>query len=160
MKNISDWKLEEPEPKKLKGTLRLAVIVDPMASSISTTEEEIQTIVDQLEDATGINMKLVASGQGAQVIKGKKIDVVVIDYGGMSFGSGDTVKAQVDYVYHWAEDNPSSLMIIWTPFTANFYQEVVDEFGELNNAFVADGFEADLRAGEKIKEWFPEVGKS
>jgi len=154
MKKETDWKLKEPKPKKLKGSLRLAIIVDPMGWSQQGPDEEIEQMVETLEDVSRIKMNLIASGQGAQVIAGKNLDLVVIDYGGMGYGSGDTAKAQISYVYNWAEDHPKSLLMVWTPYTADIYKEVEEEFGELSNVFLAAGIDSDIQAGRKIKEWF------
>lgn len=65
-------------------------------------------------------------------------DIVVVDYGGMSImGAHDGALSCVRYILRWADNHPSSVIIIWTRFTQFLVDEVYDAAkGAPANVFV------------------------
>jgi len=58
-------------------------------------------------------------------------DIVLIDYGAMSImGAHDGALSNVRYVLKWAEDHPSSAVIVWTQFTQFLVDEVYQQFAK------------------------------
>jgi hypothetical protein len=114
--------------------IRLAIIVDPFG--VESIEEEVGNIRFAMENLE-LPVKLVTYGESPLILKEKEVDMVVVDYGGMSLmGGWDTAKANIGYVCQWAEDHPSKAVLIWTTYTALVYQDELEEqFGELKNIF-------------------------
>lgn len=115
---------------------RTICIFDPMSA-----DDETQNALDQLK-FSGINTELVAEGMGVHELNSRDgIDLVVFDYGGMSImGARDTSLAQTRAMYEWAENHPSSLVLIWSAYTADLYEEVTEEIKatELANVIFMD----------------------
>lgn len=134
--------------------LRLAVVVDPLGSWEMTPEEEVLHI-EEILNAVGVPVELIPQtfyGGYSEEIENTKVDILVIDYGGMTFGAMDTTIWQIRSACKWAQEHPSSLLIIWSSFTAEIYErELSEEFGKLTNFLphFTGMFNADF-----IKTWF------
>ncbi len=113
--------------------IRTGIINDPISSLGQTDQEERDTIARFLREE-GLDIDLVCEGNGMHVVQGKHLDLLIIDYGGMSYGAGDTAEWQVRAACEWAENHPGSLLVLWTDFTIRIYEwELKEQFGERDN---------------------------
>ena len=145
--------IKPPETEtEYKAKARFAVIVDDFGSIVETVDEQIQSIVEHF-NYIGIDVDLVYFGTNVHefISLGKKVDVIVIDYGGVSSATQNYMQAE--YVLRelcdYALDNPNTLLLIWTTFTRYAYEgELEDEFGELNNICIE--YSKSLSEGYKL----------
>jgi hypothetical protein len=50
-------------------------------------------------------------------------DVLIVDYGGLSFGAHDLAFSQVEYALRWAQEHEQGTLLIWSSHTAQLYRE-------------------------------------
>jgi len=83
-------------------------------------------------------------------------DILLIDYGGMSInGAPGAATSQIMQACEWAESHPGKLMVIFTAFTSEVYNdELKSEFGHLNNIVSLCEFPDYKEDFTKIKKWF------
>lgn len=113
-------------------TLHAGIIVDPLASGLADPEQEIQEIFEKLK-SWGLPVELKVSGHGMQLFK-ERLDILVIDYGGLSIGAGDTAAFQVREAVRWAQEHPGSVLTLWSKHTWRIYHyELEEEFPPLEN---------------------------
>jgi hypothetical protein len=133
--------------------IKCLIITDPMGQE---TSDEIIERISSGTDTPIENFVVLAHHQGV-IQKTKELaeraDVLIIDYGGMSWGATDMVVSQIRFVCEWAKEHPSKLAIIFTSFTAEIYaQALYDDFKECENIpyLYADAYSADR---EKVSAW-------
>lgn len=138
--------------KRIK--VRVGIVNDPVGALGQTPGEEAQDILLEME-GWDIEPVLITHGLGMHVIRDRNIDILVIDYGGMSYGAGDTAEWQVKEAITWAKDHPGKLLILWTDFTQRIYEcELKSIFGELDNVlyrFPGESFCEGIE--EKARMW-------
>jgi len=120
--------------------LHTFVIVDPVGSWL-TTAEEVEDIIKTLSN-WGLQTRLVGHDVDARALVNiypNDIDLLVLDYGGVSSGYGwDTVFANLSYLLNWVSDHPGKILLVWTGFTRSILES--DEFSafrELENVLFA-----------------------
>lgn len=115
-------------------SIKCLIITDPVGEESS---DEIIKSISSATDTPFENFVVLAHHHGVDRETkdiAERADVLIIDYGGMSWGATDAVVSQVRFVCEWAKEHPSKLAIIFTSFTAEIYaQELLDEFGECKN---------------------------
>ncbi len=128
-------------------SIRTALILDPMGG-----DDEADKIVEFLRDME-FDVEPVCQGMGMHEARNYvgQIDLLILDYGGMTIGARDTCKWQVREALMWAEQHPSSLVLIWTWFTAELYQEVINEFKPFANVLVRTNDDDSLI--DRAKKW-------
>ena len=140
--------------------IKIGIINDPLGSSGFTPEEEAEEIALTLR-SSGLASELVAHGNDLRAVQDKDIDVLIIDYGGMSvYGSFESAEYNIRRACEWAEEHPGKLMVIWTPFTARAYEgELQDRFGHLDNILMRYDSEHYYDHGfiERIAVWTGET---
>ena len=132
--------------------LRLAYICDDFGDE--------QTDAEKCSDEfrwSRMSNELVLAGNYLHQIDGRDIDILVIDYGGMSIsGAWEAAFQQVKAARRWAEEHPTSILLIYTQYTWHIYEEIQLEFGELPNVFFNIDF---INPFPKIREWLIANGK-
>jgi hypothetical protein len=122
-------------------------------------EETSAEIIEQIADWTRTPLEqfeVLCHAQGVteeveQVAD--KIDLFVIDYGGMMPGCADMVSSQIRFVCQWADNHPSKLALLLTMYTAEIYFDEFDEqFGQCKNivARYCDPYSGDR---DKVSAW-------
>jgi len=113
--------------------VKTGIVTDFMASSMATSEEERAEIVDILS-SWGLDLD-VRYSEDAIMEDMPRLDLLVIDYGGLSgMGSDGLVTAQVNEALFWAQEHPGALLIIWSSYTWRIYHyELEEQFGHLGN---------------------------
>lgn len=133
-------------------TLKTAILVDPMGSSMGTPEEEIEKHIETYSRAlTPLKLKTYNINHPLEIKLGTKL--VIYDFGGM-IGCNDLMEDNSRAVIMWAKDNPQSLVIVASSFTyqhgiAPEIRELGMEHYEIDN-IVAEDWEVD----DIIPDWF------
>jgi hypothetical protein len=117
--------------------IKTAIIIDSSYNN-DRNQSEIRGILATLADATELPLSLVASGTDTRILKEHDdLDLVVIDYGGLSTSYGaswERAEWEVRTVCEWAREHPGKLVVLWTAFTHRIYAEgLEDDFGGLDN---------------------------
>ena len=126
--------------------IKTAFLFDPM----DDMEEEAESATFFLEDEAGLEIKeVLRTTTIQQVIEYTgKIDLLIVDYGGLYYGAYDTAKSHIKYACKFAEDHPGCLMLIWSQFTYDIYQAELEEaFGHLTNIATKESYRT-------IMDWF------
>jgi hypothetical protein len=144
-----------------KGELRpiRAIIID---DDPRPDDKDPGAIVGWFE-VYGWKMEVVAHTRQVSRVQYIDADLLVIDYGGLSFGYGDgwtLAHYEVRRACEWAENHPGKLMVIWTAHTARLYSdELNDAFGHLDNIIVRyhdfgpRGDADEVAMWAKIEQW-------
>ena len=116
------------------------MILDPMGAAGQTPAEEAAAIEKQYESRFGIEIETkLAERFLAREIEGKSYELVVFDWGGLSIGN-DLMAHQLHGLVRWAEDNPSTLVIVRSAAADYLREEIEDSrLDELANVLVDDG---------------------
>lgn len=134
-------------------SVKVAIVVDIMGDN----EEEIAEMMDELRARIEIDAELLVWGAAVDIIDDPRVDLVIIDYGGMLPGCDDLVRGNFRYVAEWAENHPSKLVMIWTSFSVIIYQdEVGGEFDHLDNIILwgASRWTSRDKVEQKIRAWY------
>ena len=123
-------------------------------------DNEVEVLTMALQEE-GIEPVFLANTDGEDVVPPDVLDdltpdIVVIDYGGMStMGAYDGAAANVRYVLRWAEDHPSTAIIVWTQFTQFIADDILQDFRKdvLGNVFVYQTDADDTLAWDAIRMW-------
>ncbi len=114
--------------------IKTIIITDPLG------EETTDEIINQLSKDMKISLEqfnvVLHDMAVTEVVeeKSSNVDLIVIDYGGMTIGASDTCVAQIKWVCEWAKEHPGKLVILFTMFTAELYvDELEQEFGDCEN---------------------------
>ena len=118
-------------------------------------DNEIEQISRMLE-IENIPHEIIADDADPAVVERHRADIVIIDYGGIaSMGAWDTALFNIRYVLNWAEDHPSTAMLIWSSFTANIVADGIYE-KEIDDAFSdapANVFNTSVRRKDQDRVW-------
>jgi len=134
-----------------KKALFVAVIVDPMGSSQSSPEEEIEDHIKRFSlilpdfDLQFSTPKCVMPDLSA--------DLVIYDFGGMMPGNS-LMEDNSRQIVKWAQDHPSSLVVVVSTWTYRAYvKPEVEALGltVLKNV-VQDDYDVDLKGA--VPSWF------
>jgi len=152
-------------------TIKTAFIFDPSPAYMDQTlEEEARFAIMELEGIFNLrgrqHLDIEVAFVGEYVSKEfsqGRYDLVIIDYGGMSsMGASGTAASQIDAVCRYAQEHPSCLVVIWTGYTAEVYEDEVEEhFSGVDNivarykAFQVFGnLDGRPEFIEKLTHWF------
>jgi len=113
--------------------IKLAWINDWMGSLGNTSEEEAQQEAQYLRELLGKQVELVVCDRSLFPHRDKKLDLVVLDYGGVFHGAWDTAKVQIEYACTWAKDHPSTIVLIYTLLTQQIFDESIEQFKGIEN---------------------------
>ncbi len=146
--------------------IRTAFIFD----YLSDLDEEIKGAIMEIDGFCGfvgdkhLPIKIVEKSQALTIeILKTPYDLLIMDYGGVSvMGGSSNASVQVSAACQYAEDHPSCLVVIWTGYTAEVYQdELKDQFGHLNNivcrykpGHVYENLDGSPEFIKKFKAWF------
>jgi len=108
-------------------SIRVAIVVDAQGQP-----GQVEEILESLKDI-GLKCDLVAQGRGLHLMKDRAIDLLILDYGGAAYGSMDMMEWQLEEARTYAEDHPSSLLVVWTDHTSHYYQELHKTMPQLPN---------------------------
>jgi hypothetical protein len=153
--------------------IRTAFIFDPAPSFFAKEgiDGEVRGVLMELDalcDLTGdqhfpVTVAYKAEAIGLDFFR-KSFDLVIIDYGGLStMGAMGSGIAQVDAACRYAEEHLGCLLVIWTGYTANIYEdELREQFGHLDNivcrykdsSSVYGNLDGDPEFIAKFKAWF------
>jgi len=127
--------------------MRVAIILDDF-------EPESFDYIEELITDFVINAKVVHKGRDPSALRTLQVDLVILDYGGIAAsGAWDVATSNIKEVIRWAEDHPSSLVLIWTEMTQRVYKsEVEEQFGEMNNIMLV-GHDDQVDLLEKAGVW-------
>jgi len=136
--------------------IRVGIVNDWMTQDNMTMEEEAEYIFEELKETfLGADLELAASGMGVHKVTERRLDLLVIDYGGVLPGT-DTPVHQIRAALHWGQEHPSGLVYLYTRHTRRIYEfELQEEFGELDN--VEYRYDEDPRGEEvrkRVRMWF------
>ena len=97
--------------------LTVGVLIDLMASIGTTPEKEYKDHVKDFgELLRPVKLRCYRAMNSGEIRPGT--DMVVFDYGGMAgYGSEDLLRGESRTLLKWAQDNPSSLLVVATNFT-------------------------------------------
>jgi hypothetical protein len=54
-------------------------------------------------------------------------DCIVVDYGGAYIAERWSAMSLMRTALKWADDHPSKLLLLWTPYSGRAFEEVIDE---------------------------------
>ncbi len=142
--------------------IKVCALVDVMASSLETPEEEYISIQAEIQGVLGREVSFESDVMPHDLI-GKKVDVYVIDYGGMMPGCDSLINSIFQEVIKQVADKPNTLFIIWTIMSEGWYVDLIkDESPELKDApnvlFRRLGSGNDVYR-EALKQWIETSGK-
>lgn len=107
-------------------------------------------------DLENIPHKIVEDAADPGVVDRRKADIVVVDYGGIaSMGAWDTALFNLRYIINWAEEHPSTAVLIWSHFTAHIIATGLYN-KEINDAFSdapANIFNTSVVLDEQERVW-------
>ncbi len=146
-------------------TIRTAFIFDEGAVSLS---ESVQDAIGELNAIAGLSpgrsLDIAVALQTSQLQRAdlqNSYDLVVIDYGGVGVWNQASANAQIWAVCAYAEDHPSTLVVIWTGFTARVYREQIEpQFANVSNIVCryGDSVYEDLNGSpgflDTFRRWF------
>ncbi len=135
---------------KKPTTLKTAILVDPMGSSMGTPEEEIEKHIETYGKALmPVKLKTYAINHPLEIKLGTKL--VIFDFGGM-IGGNDLLQDNSRAVIEWALDNPQALVIVASSFT--YQHGIGPEIRELGMEAVDNIVAEDWQVDDIIPDWF------
>lgn len=159
------WIVPIHRPLQKSGALKACVVADPMGTTLASPEEEAYEIQEGFEEALGVPLSVTLVNSPYEIPEGTA--VVFYDFGGM-VGCSGLVEDNSREVIRWAQDHPSSLVVIVSEFTyRRFIERELESLGltpatgegrdavGLHNLVVRD-FGADHLG---VPEWFLALAK-
>jgi hypothetical protein len=136
---------------------KLSTLVLMDETGAYTPQWQLEGIVEELQN-NNIDIYVKKHSWHMMDLLKEKADMLIVDYGGVGIMNSATANSQLWAVCAWAENHPSSLVILWSPLTRRYYeQELKEEFPDLKNIvirYLAAGVsEPDREYVEKIKSW-------
>ncbi|MCE5335228.1 MAG: hypothetical protein LLG06_11655 [Desulfobacteraceae bacterium] len=110
--------------------MKVCALVDFVGTSEQTPEEEYAEIkrrLCELLDISPANMTYKTEVFPHQ-LNNESLDLYVIDFGGVLPGCEDTIVSQFGELLNQIENKPSTLFVIWSRFTAWFYEEAIRKY--------------------------------
>lgn len=128
--------------------IKVGIVVDDAG-----TEDQVEDIMGLLE-ASDISCTLAIKHRGVHMLRDKDIDMLIVDYGGIArLGQMSAVEWQMNEARKWADEHPSKLMILWTPFTSQYYKEFNETLPAIENVLHNYSGEWE-KICPKIKQWY------
>lgn len=133
--------------------IRVSIVTD--VPFLESPEEEWERIAGVVRETLRQEIEVVYTGFDILAGVAANPDLFLIDYGGMTTsGARDTAVVNIRYACRWAEEHPSRLLVLWTWFTGQaFEDEILPEIGELANIKRPKTM-ADGRHELVIGDWF------
>ncbi len=129
--------------------IKIGIICDPVSADIDRDFVEIEERLNLLELPIKISMR----ATGMHEARDRRFDVLIIDYGAMSFGAQSTGEWQIRAACEWAENHPGSLLVLWTWHTQRLYErELESQFGHIQNAILR--YDGDTQLKNTLSRWF------
>jgi len=117
-------------PKKRKRHLKIALLVDPMGTSHTTPEEEIEDHKHVLTDMLGDKCRILRFYTPACPIFEPNTDMVLYDFGGLLPGSDDLLDSNARALVRFAQDNPNCLILVVSTMSPWFkIEEAMEDLG-------------------------------
>src|SRR5208282_193131 len=108
---VKDWSKAE---RSKFYRIKTAIWVDPMGSMSETPEGQVQRCTEVYAEELGVKLDVHMQSHVGGIEVGT--DLVLFDYGGMMLGNNLAEDNSRDLL-QWAEDHPSSLVVIISDFT-------------------------------------------
>jgi hypothetical protein len=145
-------KKEKSKTKKLT----VGIFVDFMRPLIieTTPEDERKTIKKYFKEFMP-EIDFVFRDLRDLSLDNENFDILVVDYGGIMLGSPGLIDSYGRRIEKFLENNPNSILIIWTFMTKNYLEDSVanDKFFELKNIWQYEIMAASPCAfWEKLKQ--------
>jgi translation initiation factor IF-2 len=120
----------------MTDALRVGLILDN--ADEREYRETGELVLGFLENEDFTDAEIVFKAGDVQGLVEAHVDLLVLDYGGIAHaGAGDIAAFHVRKVIEWAQEHPSSAVVIWTYHTQNVYERAVkQDFGEMPNVFL------------------------
>ena len=145
-------------------TIRAAFIFDDYSFSTTEVQDAILELnaIAQLPPDSELDIKIAFSGNVfSSDARKNQYDLVIIDYGGVGTWNTASGNAQIWSVCQYAEDHPSSLVVIWTGFTADIYRDQIEpQFEGVDNIVcrygdsVYENLDGSPEFLSKFRAWF------
>jgi hypothetical protein len=135
--------------------MKICALVDVMGTSIQTQDEEYAEIKERFCAELQLDPGEVTflTNVMPHNLQNMSTDVYVLDYGGMMPGSEDTTRYIFRETINQIENKPNTLFVIWSSFSFNWYQELIErESPELVAPNVV--FAMADNAWNRILKWF------
>jgi hypothetical protein len=156
----ADLVIVVPPTKSIEKEIRLGIVVDHLGSMSETPEEQITEIQNYFASLLDIGVSKLVSGYNLdQVIeKNERVDVLVIDYGGVAttvgFDGWRVAKDEIEMACRYAENHPGTLLVLWTYYTREVYeQELSENFAHVDNIIAHYSKDYENLADNKIRAW-------
>lgn len=107
--------------------MKIYVYVDWMGGMFETPEEEYEQIKIQLELALETDKFIYKTEIPPWKLENEKVDVYIIDFGGLLPGSEDSIRSIYRELIKQIEEKPNTLFILWSHFTCEWYADVMEE---------------------------------
>lgn len=129
--------------------IETGIICDPVSANVEADQKEIELCLREF----GLPINVVLRGIGMHQVGNRRLDLLIIDYGALSFGAHSTGEWQIRAACQWADNHPGSLLVLWTWFTQQLYErELKERFAHLDNIllYCADPDQTSVA----LKRWF------
>ena len=151
--------------------VKTAFIFDPAPGIFKDISHEVRVARGEIDAICGFEddrhfpLKIAYKEETiTEEMMSKNFDLFILDYGGMAYsGASGMVEFMVETVCKYARDHPGCLVVIWTEYTAEFYQDELEkEFGHLDNLICRYGNSFEIHENrygsdefiKKFRSWF------
>lgn len=137
-----------------KEMIKVCAFVDPVGSFNTTPESEYKEMKDLLEDILEEQI-LFKSNVPPWYLSHESYDCYIIDYGGIAVCQNTAAISVFQHYLKEVKERPSTLFILWSAFSENFYERVInDEMSDFKapNVIFASSDVETYR--QQIREWF------
>ncbi len=136
--------------------IKVCMLVDFMA--IPTEDDEYTEIECLIKDILECEISF-ERGVYPHELSNKKVDIYVIDYGGVLPGCESMIASHFRELVNQVENKQNTLFIIWTTMTLNWYMEIIKkdnpELQHPNVIFREERYFTDIDYWIKqVKKWF------
>lgn len=147
----------------IKTTLVVGIFLDPVGSNICSEFEKSPK--EEFNDIKGLFKKFLGkrftfifkTSMNILELLNSPLDIFVVDYGGLLPGATDMIYSLMREINKYVKEHPSCLLVLWTPFTADYYNEVAEEAILGNKVDSVDNvIEMEIsteKTWEKISKW-------
>ena len=122
----------------MRMKIKTGIITDrPLSGDI---REDVEFIAHCLRAYGQLDIEVVAEWpDGHFMLPDGGLDLLAVDYGGIAaLGSSAIAETSLRHIRNWAEEHPSCIVVIWTPFTVRVYAWVEEDFGAVANVWYDD----------------------
>jgi len=111
-------------------TQRTAIVLDTSSYTTSVETERDEVLKDLRRE--GLDPEVVHYGHDPLQLPETQIDLLVVDYGALwQLDMGDWTR----HLIRWADEHPSSLVVLWSGMTADFFVSEMGGMDELTGEF-------------------------